>query len=186
MPLFAIVPLDWTAPDPDRFDGLVLTSANAVRHAGEELQKLIALPVHAVGQATAELARSAGFTIASIGAGGSRDMSFPHGQRLLHLAGRNHNDTGAAAIISVYEARQLDHPAGLDALQDCVVAVHSPRAGRRLAELVTDRSCIKIAAISSAAAEACGGGWERIEVASHPADDALLALAARLCESPAP
>jgi uroporphyrinogen-III synthase len=36
MPLFAIVPLDWTAPDPAQFDGLVLTSANAVRHAGEE------------------------------------------------------------------------------------------------------------------------------------------------------
>jgi uroporphyrinogen-III synthase len=186
MPLFAIVPLDWTVPDPAQFDGLVLTSANAVRHAGTELQRLIALPVHAVGEATAELARAAGFTIASIGAGGSRDMALPRGQRLLHLAGRDHNDTGAATIIPVYEARRIDRPPGLDALQDCVVAVHSPRAGKRLAELVANRSRIAIAAISTAAAEACGGGWERVEVASRPADDALLALAARLCESPAP
>lgn len=186
VPLFTIVPLAWTAPDPAQFDALVLTSANALRHAGAELQKLKALPVHAVGEATAALARAAGFTVASVGAGGSGDMDLPPGQRLLHLAGRNHGDTGAASVIPVYEARQIDRPAGLDALRDCVIAVHSPRAGLRLAELVADRSSIAIAAISAAAAEACGVGWERIEVAPKPADDQLLALAARLCESPVP
>ena len=186
VPLFTIVPLAWAAPDPAQFDALVLTSANALRHAGAELQKLKALPVHAVGEATAALARAAGFTVASVGAGGSGDMDLPPGQRLLHLAGRNHGDTGAASVIPVYEARQIDRPAGLDALRDCVIAVHSPRAGLRLAELVADRSSIAIAAISAAAAEACGVGWERMEVAPKPADDQLLALAARLCESPVP
>ena len=48
MPLFAVVPIEWQAPDPKELDGLVLTSANAVRHAGEELQKLKGLPVHAL------------------------------------------------------------------------------------------------------------------------------------------
>lgn len=186
VPLFVVVPLDWLAPDAAGFDGLVLTSANAVRHAGAELRKLNSLPVHAVGEATADLARAAGFTIASVGAGASRDMALPPGQRLLHLAGRDHRDTGAATTIAVYEARPLDRPAGLEALSGCVVAVHSPRAGRRLAELVADRSSIAIAAISATAAEACGPGWERVEVASQPTDEALLALAARLCESPAP
>ena len=29
-PIFTIAPLDWAAPDPDRYDALLLTSANAV------------------------------------------------------------------------------------------------------------------------------------------------------------
>ena len=53
VPLFAIVPIEWSAPDPSDFDGIVLTSANAVRHGGEQLDELKALPVHAVGEATA-------------------------------------------------------------------------------------------------------------------------------------
>lgn len=186
MPLFTVVPVEWRAPDPARFDGLVLTSANAVRHGGEELEKLKALPVHAVGEATAAMARAAGFTIASVGEGGSRDMHLPDGQRLLHLAGSEHHGTGAAATIAVYEARPLDHPPGLEALANCVAAVHSPRAGRRLAELVESRRSIRIAAISPAAAEACGRGWRQVEAATQPNDPALLALAARLCESPGP
>ena len=44
IPLFEIEPLEWTAPDPEAFDGLLLTSANAVRHGGEKLQALRALP----------------------------------------------------------------------------------------------------------------------------------------------
>lgn len=185
VPLFAIVAVDWTAPDPAEFDALVLTSANAVRHGGEELDKLKALPVHAVGEATAALARAAGFQLATVGDGGSRHMPLPKGQRLLHLAGRERMPMGAAPSITVYEARPVDRPAGLDQLADCVVAVHSPRAGRRLAELVTVRSRTLIAAISPAAADACGAGWKRVHAAAQPTDAGLLALAARLCESPA-
>ena len=185
VPLFAVVPVEWTAPDPSRFDGLVLTSANAVRHGGEELAKLKALPVHAVGEATAALAAAAGFEVASIGAGGSRDMALPDRKRLLHLTGRDHVATGAAEAIAVYEARPIDEPEGLRALRDCVAAVHSPRSGQRLAELVDERGGIAIAAISRAAAEACGTGWEQVQSAAQPNDAALLALVARLCESPA-
>ena len=69
-----------------------------------------------------------------------------------------------------------------------VVAVHSPRAGARLAELVAgsglDGSTIALAAISAEAGQACGGGWKQVAVASQPGDGALLALAARLCNSP--
>jgi len=185
-PLFTVVQVDWAAPDPARFDAIVLTSANAIRHGGEELDKLKALPVHAVGAATAALARAAGFRILSVGEGGNRGMHLPKGQKLLHLAGRTHHSVEAALTIPVYEARTIDRPDGLAGLVRSVVAVHSPRAGRRLAELVGDRSTIAIAAISDAAAAACGGGWERIEAAAQPDDAALLALAARLCESPAP
>ena len=186
IPLFTVVPVEWTAPDPAGFDGLLLTSANAVRHGGEALAKLKTLPVHAVGEATAALARAAGFTVASIGKGGSRDMALPEGRRLLHLTGRDHVGAGAAETIAVYEARPIEDPDEVRDLSGCVVAVHSPRAGQRLAELIGDRANIAIAAISHSAAEACGTGWAQVESALQPNDDALLALAARLCESPEP
>jgi uroporphyrinogen-III synthase len=186
MPLFSVVPIEWTAPDPAKFDAVVLTSANAVRHAGEELQKLKSLPAHAVGKATAELARAAGFRIASVGEGGSRDMGLPPGQRLLHLAGRDHLPTGATMTIPVYEARRIEAPEGLASLPGSIVLVHSPRAGRRLAELVKDRGGIAVAAISPAVAATCGGGWQCLEAAPAPTDEALLALAASLCERLSP
>jgi uroporphyrinogen-III synthase len=185
-PLFEIAPLEWTAPDPGAFDGLILTSANAVRHGGPELAKLKALPVHAVGSATAAAAREACFAIASIGEGGSQHIDLPTGKTMLHLAGRDHIGTGAAMTIAVYEAKAIVQPAELDSLSGSVIAVHSPRAGRRLAELVANRSRVAIAAISSAAAESCGNGWEQVNAASMPNEAALLALAARLCESPGP
>src|SRR5687767_8581448 len=60
MPLFEIEPLAWEAPEPTAFDALLLTSANAVRCGGQALERLRGLPVHAVGEATAEAARRAG------------------------------------------------------------------------------------------------------------------------------
>jgi uroporphyrinogen-III synthase len=51
---------------------------------------------------------------------------------------------------------------------------------------VKDRGDILIAAISPAAAEAAGVGWGVVEAAGEPSDDALLALAARLCNKPVP
>ncbi len=38
--LFEIEPVAWDAPEPPGFDGLLLTSANAVRHGGEDLNEL--------------------------------------------------------------------------------------------------------------------------------------------------
>ena len=51
---------------------------------------------------------------------------------------------------------------------------------------VAAREAITLAAISPAAAAAAGGGWEAVEVAERPDDEALLALAARLCKKPSP
>jgi uroporphyrinogen-III synthase len=183
MPLFVVVPVEWTAPDPADYDGLILTSANAVRYGGEELQKLKALPVYAVGEATAALAREAGFDVIHIGDGGSAGMRLPSDKRLLHLTGHNHVELGTAATIPTYDARAVDPPPNMAGVAGCVIAVHSPRAGRKLAKLVADRSGIVIAAISEAAADACGSGWQSVHAASEPNDAALLALAARLCES---
>jgi uroporphyrinogen-III synthase len=48
---------------------------------------------------------------------------------------------------------------------------------------MTQRETIAIIAISQAAAEAVGNGWKSVEAADQPTDEALLALAARLCNN---
>lgn len=187
-PLFAVQPMPWTPPDPAEFDALLLTSTNALRHGGAGLGKLLALPVLAVGEATATAARAAGFTVPTVGrAGVSALLDEPGGRRrLLHLTGKHNNNPASkhdVATIAVYQAEAVPDPS-LPQLAGMVIAVHSPRAGARLAELVEDRSSTVIAAISEAAARACGSGWQAVEWASQPSDSALLALAARLCQSP--
>ena len=187
LPLFEIVALDWEAPEADSFDGLLLTSANALRHGGRGLDALRRLPVYAVGEATAEAARAAGFAVAATGSQGVEQLlnSIDPALHLLYLCGRDRVDveceTPTITEIAVYESRAIG---GVDAapLDRCVVMVHSPRAAWTLAGLAHDRSSIAIAAISSAAADAAGFGWAAVEAAETPTDEALLALAARLCK----
>src|SRR3954454_17808959 len=89
VPLFVVEPVEWRCPEPSRFDGLLLTSANALRHGGEQLNSLRGPKVHAVGQATADAAGDAGFDIASTGeAGVGRLLDSIEGElKLLHLCG---------------------------------------------------------------------------------------------------
>ena len=188
MPLFEVQPVDWQTPDAGSFDALLLTSANAVRHGGEGLLKLRGLPVYAVGHASAEAAREAGFDIASTGDAGVERLlgSIESDLRLLHLCGEHRTETDAKQAISaipVYRARELPIPNDFHRIKGQVAAVHSPRAGGRLAEVAIDRSTVRIAAISEAAASAAGRGWERCEAADTPDEAALLALAARLCDN---
>ena len=189
-PLFAVEAVDWTAPDPERFDALLLTSANAPRHAGPGLAEFANLPVIAVGQATARAASAAGLTVTDIGDGDAASLlrALPGPRRLLHLAGE-HRNTGNCGhmveAVTVYRAVAIADP-GLPDVAAMVVAVHSPRAGARLAQLIAERGRTTVAAISKAAAGACGPGWEELSWPSEPSDPALLALAARLCQSPAP
>lgn len=190
IPLFAVEAVDWTAPEPGDFDGLLLTSANAVQMGGAQLAHLRALPVHAVGEATAVAAEVEGFGVATRGSGGVDDLldTLPKSMRLLHLCGEARRPPQSPAqdiaSVTVYRTRPLS-PFSLADLQGQVAAVHSPRAAARLAELVEDprKATIRIAAISRSAAEAAGPGWEAIEAAARPNDSALLALAARLCET---
>lgn len=189
-PLFRVGPVEWALPDSARFDGLLLTSANALRNGGPGLRQLAGLPVHAVGPATAEAARAAGFEVDSVGTTNVADLlnQLPANLRLLHLAGEDRRELPegrAVEQIAVYRSAIIAEPQ-LPPLKGMVAAVHSPRAGARLAELSGDRANTAIAAISNAAAEACGPGWERVEAAAEPNDPSLLALAARLCHTSAP
>lgn len=185
-PLFRVEPLAWEAPNPVNYDGLLFTSANAVRHGGMALDELKSMPVHAVGQATADAARQAGFKVATVGEAGVDVLlaGIPAGLRLLHLSGEDRIDPAASQRIdrrSVYRSATVARPP-LPPLQGLVVAIYSPRAGRRLAELAIARSATSVAAISPAAAEACGDGWEAVKTADRADDATLLALAARLCQ----
>jgi uroporphyrinogen-III synthase len=189
-PLFRIEAVEWAAPDPAEFDGLLLTSANAVRSGGAGLQRLLPLRVHAVGAATADVARDAGFRVESVGTSDVADLlgELDGSLRLLHLAGEDRRELPEGHLvkqITVYRSAAIGEP-DLPALEGMVVAVHSPRAGARLADLAGERSTTSIAAISSAAATACGEGWERVEAAGQPTDSSLLALAARLCHTSSP
>jgi len=192
LPLFEVRPVAWTAPDPAGLDALLLTSANAVRHGGVGLDALRALPVHAVGEATAEAARAAGFTIAGSGTGGVDTLleSLSPQLRLLHLCGEDRRIPSGSpqkiVTIPVYRSRAIDPAPDLERASGAVVLIHSPRAAQRFADLIEDRGTIRIAAISDATAEAAGAGWREIHVAPEPGDDALLALAARLCNTSPP
>lgn len=195
IPLFQIEPVAWTAPDPSNFDGLLLTSANAVRAGGRELRKYLKLPVHAVGEATAAAAREEGFKVETVGSGGVESLlaSLPPNLKLLHLGGANRREPTSAAqtisVVSVYRSTPLPLPENFCAVEGAVVAVHSPRAGARLADLAREGGLelksTSIAVISAETATAVGEGWQQVEAASEPSERALLALAARLCQNPA-
>lgn len=191
VPLFEVEALAWEAPDAAEFDGVLLTSANAARHGGAALELIRHLPVFAVGTATAEAAREAGLSVAFACDDGIDRLlgSIDPALRLLHLCGEDRRTPVDAqhriTPFAVYRAKAVAAP-DLRDTRGAVAMIHSPRAGRRFAELVPDRGSTSVAAISPAAAEAVGGGWAEIESAGQPTDDALLALAARLCDKPPP
>lgn len=189
-PLFRVEPVAWLPPDPSAYDALLLTSANAIRHGGAGLGHFGQMAVHVVGAATADAARRVGFTIASIGESGVERLlnDLAPGLTLLHLAGAEAREVDANQRIdrlTVYRSTVIAQPA-LPPLDGHVIAVHSPRAGARLSEIAGPARGAAIAAISAAAAQACGSGWASVDIAATPADASLLALAARLCQNSSP
>jgi len=194
LPLFEVRPVDWRVPDADAHDLLLLTSANAVRHAGPGLAALRSLPVAAVGEATANAARAAGFAVALTGdrdAAALCDALVAAGfSRALHLAGRDRTlacGGPIARIETVYASEPV--MVGADAaarLAGSVALVHSARAGARLAEIVDahglPRNAIAVAAISAGAAEVAGDGWRAVAVSPAPADVPLIETARTLAD----
>ncbi|MGA1798403.1 uroporphyrinogen-III synthase [Sphingomonas sp. 4RDLI-65] len=206
VPLFAVAPVVWTAPDPAGFDGLLLTSANAVRHGGGGLDLFKRLPVVAVGAATAAAASEAGFAVAVTGSedaravvAEARDRGFA---RLLHLAGRDRaqsdatidgigdgiGDGAGVETVTVYasDAVPLDADIGRS-FENALVLVHSARAAARLGDIVAgraDRARIEIVAISRAVGDAAGQDWAAVSIAPQPSDPALVSLAAARAARP--
>lgn len=182
-PLFAIAPIAWQPPAATDFDALLFTSASAVRAAGKDLAWFAHLPVVAVGDATAEAARSAGLNVVEAGeADGNTVVAATQFHKLLHLAGRRHAPLHDPRVTSVpvYAAEALPPPV---LPSEGVALLHSGRAARRFASIVGSRQHYDLVAISTAVAEDAGSGWRSVVSAEHPRDAAMLALAASLCES---
>jgi uroporphyrinogen-III synthase len=181
-PLFVPVAVPWTMPE-GRFDALLVTSANAVRLAG----RLPDVPVHAVGQASADAARRAGLEVLTIGNGGvealldlvssirvcctspARTASFPFRPKAADHV-RHRLPDGRAAAARTGPARGCGCPRSF--------SCRGPAAGR-------NRRCARPG--SDRGHQPGGGGllragWARCEAAAEPNDTALLGLAAKLCE----
>ncbi|MBI0475619.1 uroporphyrinogen-III synthase [Sphingomonas sp. MA1305] len=183
-PLFAVAPVGWLPPDPADFDSLLVTSAQAIRHAGPGLARLAALPVIAVGPASAAAARAAGLRVAAMGEGDAV-AALAAGRaggliRPLHLAGRDHVTTGCPTIV-VYasDAVPVDARAFAAAADGAVVLLHSARAASRVAALIPParRGAVALAAISPAVLAAAGAGWGRAAASAVPDDGKLCVLA---------
>ena len=183
VPLFEVRPRPWTAPPADDFDAVLLTSANAIRHGGNDLTALTALPAWCVGEATADAARAAGFTVARTGDsdGATLLASGDVPGRMLWLRGEDARPLQRPGLhdLIVYASEAIDVPEARLAGADIAMA-HSPRAAMRLSQLKSDRGRTTLMAISDAAARAAGRGWHRIVVAPRPHDAAMVAGVAQL------
>jgi uroporphyrinogen-III synthase len=187
-PLFTVRRVAWEASD--EIDAILLTSANAARQAGRELGSLVRTPCYVTGEATAAAAREAGFAEVRAGSSdGAAALRLARGdghRRVLHLCGRDHIPLPDVERRIVYAADAMSElpSAARDALAGGAIALlHSPRAAALFRTLIEEPSGIAIAALSRAVAEAAGGGWAAVAVAPAPRDEALLEVAAKLCQT---
>ena len=192
MPLSHAEPVGWERPDAP-FDGILIGSANGLRHAGEALADLTDLPVYAVGQATADAARALGFAIAATGAGGLQPLvdGLP-GDRplsLLRLAGAEHLPLAAPRHVSIATVvtyaivhRPLGEPEVATLGEGGVVLLHSGASARHFdaecGRTGVDRANLSLAALAPRIGASLSEGWKSLQVAASPDDAALLSLAA--------
>lgn len=197
-PLFEVRACDWSLPD-EPVDAILAGSANAFRHGGRQLSHLAALPVHAVGEATAEAARDAGFRVASVGNGGLQALldGLTGPLRLLRLAGAERVELAAPTQVELVERTvyaveplPLDPALAAQLGAGAIVLLHSAAQARHFAaecdRLGQPRGAISLAAIAPRVAEAAGSGWARIAAADRPHDAALLAMARAMCQEARP
>jgi uroporphyrinogen-III synthase len=196
-PLSAIRPLAWSLPE-GAFDGVLLGSANALRHGGPLVDNLVDKPVYAVGAATAAAARERGFAVARAGSGGLQallDGLSGERLRLLRIAGRERVAIAPPAGIAVetviaYESMPLPMPADIARRLGggALVLLHSAAAARHFAaecqRLAVQRGAIRLAALGARIAEAAKAGWGEVRFAAEPNEAALLALARDMCHEP--
>ena len=114
--------------------------------------------------------------------------------RLLRLGGRErivlHPPAGVSIIErTVYASNPVPMPPELSAMlgKPAVVLLHSAEAARHFAaecdRLAIVRDGIALGVIGPRVAAAVGAGWAAVDCAEHPDDQALLALASRLCQT---
>ncbi len=189
--LYSIIPVEFNIDLSISYDAILITSSNSIRASLPALKQLTHLPLFAVGKASAQAARKAGFdTIITGDADGQAlgqkavELGFRH---VLHLVGDPFKHVQVEGLTcdvrTVYRAAELPVPPELEAaLQEpCVILAHSPRAARRLSELAGAKGASSLIALSAQVAEAAGDGWKHLLWPEHPSADAMLGLAAPLC-----
>ena len=93
------------------------------------------------------------------------------------------------AECTVYASEPCPMPGSLiDILRNgALVMLHSGEAARHFSAQCdiheVDRSGVAIAALAPRIAEVAGDGWHSLETAATPRDQALLALAQRMCQN---
>lgn len=189
--------------DLEGVQALAFTSANGVR-AFALLSMERALPVFAVGAATAEAAREAGFEVVHVAAGDVEHlaaliagMAEPEGGSIFHAAGKvvAGDLVGLLAARGFHVVRKVlygaEPAAALSAdlqraLRDGTldaVTLYSPRTARIFAGLVSkaglEAEVARLAcyALSKNVASAAGAlSWASMNIAAEPSEEALLAL----------
>jgi len=190
-------------PPAEEFAAIAATSARGIEAAAPLLSPAhYALPLHAVGEATARAARVAGFAETHAADGdltalaAALTAAVPAGGRVLHLAGRDRSGDLAALLapagltchmVELYAMEPVDSlpqeiRTALSASTDPVIApVYSRRSAQALATALAawaDRPPFRFLAISAEASEPLAD-LGPVEVARTPDESGLLALLAR-------
>lgn len=192
--LFEVGSLAWQKPEGP-FDAILAGSANVFRHGGPQLAAFANVPVMAVGAATADAARAAGFTVARTGEGGLQPLieTLPPGN-YLRLAGLDRVTLAPPEAVRittavVYAAQARAIPPAFAALlkKGGVVLLHSGEAAghfrRECEALGIARNRLYLACLAPRIADLAGPGWAGIETALTRTDTDLLELATRMCQT---
>ncbi|WP_051609327.1 uroporphyrinogen-III synthase [Fodinicurvata fenggangensis] len=201
-PLLEIQPRERAALDLEGVQGLVITSRNGLRAYLEACPRRD-LPVYAVGPASAEAARQAGFAEVQSADGDAVKLAAliqrqvdPAAGALLHPSGRDVAGALGARLeaagydlrrVVLYEARAARalSPATSGLLRGGTlnaVLLFSPRTAETFARLVKQEelasACAGLQAfcLSPAVAAAAGSFWQAVHTAEKPNQAAMLAL----------
>ncbi|MFE0017170.1 uroporphyrinogen-III synthase [Mesorhizobium sp. NPDC059054] len=182
---------------------LVVTSANAIRHASADvLQRAKDLPCHVVGPKTAAAARAAGLSVAEVGSGDAGQLAgliAPSliGRTVVYLCGRIRSPDFEAFLaeqevkvlpVETYDTLPVDHPGKVAATRLAgrpvdAVLLYSAKAAQaysalaqrpELARYFEETRILTLSVRVAKAASAVFPG--RLAVAGRPDEDALLAL----------
>lgn len=203
VPLMTVAQNDDASVDLGGVQALAFTSANGVRAFARACEAR-ALPVFAVGDATARTARETGFAEVSSAGGNVDDLSRliaerldPSGGTVFHAAGRDlagdlsgQLEARGFAVRRTVLYRALQPDALPEAIADLLrrrrldgVLLFSPRSATSFvslvdaAKLLNELAYVTLYALSDAVAEAAGqADWAHIRIASRPEQGALLDL----------
>ncbi|MEM9600413.1 MAG: uroporphyrinogen-III synthase [Pseudomonadota bacterium] len=180
-PLLSVHPVDSNAVIPDSAQ-LIFTSGQAVRHCGLKADHQT---VYTVGEATADVARQAGFTDVTFADGDWRDLLSiirPTDQPIVHVSGRtvrgrlveSLGEAGFKASRHIVYETQMITGWPLDPRTVQAVVLYSPMATDALMALPKrDLSHLTAYCLSEAVADGLEG--LEIKVAVRPNETALIA-----------